>query len=117
MTSFGGTVGSLIAFGVNFHETKSSGVSNAVYVVFIVIMCMAILLAFFFIIDPKRIVRDDGTHIAVFHEANVISEIKGTIALFGDWRILALVIPTFVAEMCLALMSSINGSLRSMGEV
>lgn len=33
MTSFGGTIGSLIAFGVNFKETESTGVSNAVYAV------------------------------------------------------------------------------------
>lgn len=32
-TSFGGTIGSLIAFGVNFHQTESTGVSNAVYTV------------------------------------------------------------------------------------
>ena len=32
-TSFGGTIGSLIAFGVNYHQTESTGVSNAVYTV------------------------------------------------------------------------------------
>lgn len=32
-TSFGGTVGSLIAFGVNFKQKESTGVSNAVYTV------------------------------------------------------------------------------------
>ncbi|KAL6251790.1 hypothetical protein RBB50_002000 [Rhinocladiella similis] len=107
-TSFGGTVGSLIAFGVNFHQTESTGVSNAVYSVFIVIMCMAILIAFFFIIDPKKVVRDDGTHIAIFKDPNVMEEIRGLINLFTDWRILMLIPGIFVAEMNLALLSSIN---------
>ena len=33
LTSFGGTIGGLIAFGVNFKQTESTGVSNAVYAV------------------------------------------------------------------------------------
>lgn len=108
LTSFGGTVGSLVAFGINVHQTESTGVSNAVYTVFIVIMCMAIVIAFFFIIDPKHVVRDDGTHIAIFKEATIMTEIKGLMVLFTDIKVLVLVPGIFVAEMCLALMGSIN---------
>ncbi|KIX09740.1 uncharacterized protein Z518_00821 [Rhinocladiella mackenziei CBS 650.93] len=108
LTSFGGTVGSLIAFGVNFKQTESTGVSNAVYTVFIVIMCMAIVIAFCFIISPKKVVRDDGTHLALFHKADVGDEIKGLVRLFMDWKVIALIPAIFVAEMDLALLSSIN---------
>ncbi|KAF2102542.1 hypothetical protein NA57DRAFT_71532 [Rhizodiscina lignyota] len=108
LTSFGGTIGSLIAFGVNFHSTGSVGVSDAVYTVFIVIMCMAIVIAFFFIVDPKKVVRDDGTHLALFKQATVMTELKGLAVLFTDWKIWCLVPGIFVAEMNLALMSSIN---------
>lgn len=62
-------------------------------------MCMAILIAFFFIIDPKKVVRDDGTHIAIFNDPNVMEEIRGLINLFTDWRILMLIPGIFVAEM------------------
>ena len=108
LTSFGGTIGSLIAFGVNINQTQSVGVSNAVYIVFIVIMCMAIVIAFFFVIDPKDVVRDDGTHIAIFKQATIMTEVKGLMVLFTDIKVLVLVPAIFVAEMCLALMSSIN---------
>ncbi|KIW29497.1 uncharacterized protein PV07_05310 [Cladophialophora immunda] len=108
-TSFGGTIGSLIAFGVNFHQTESTGVSNAVYTVFIVIMCMAIVIALVFIISPRKVVRDDGTHIAIFTQPRVMDEIKGLIMWFTDFKILALIPGIFVAEMNLALLSSING--------
>ncbi|KIX94203.1 uncharacterized protein Z520_10230 [Fonsecaea multimorphosa CBS 102226] len=108
-TSFGGTIGSLIAFGVNFHQTESTGVSNAVYTVFIVIMCLAIGIALVFIISPKKVVRDDGTHIAIFTQPHVMDEIKGLIMWFSDFKILALIPGIFVAEMNLALLSSING--------
>ncbi|OAL38222.1 hypothetical protein AYO20_02674 [Fonsecaea nubica] len=108
-TSFGGTVGSLIAFGVNFQQTESTGVSNAVYTVFIVIMCLAIGIALVFIISPRKVVRDDGTHIAIFKQPRVMDEIKGLIMWFTDLKILALIPGIFVAEMNLALLSSING--------
>lgn len=75
----------------------------------IVIMCMAIVLAFVLIIDPKRVVRDDGTHIAIFKKSSVMEEIKGLIKLFTDWKVICLIPGIFVAEMDLALLSSING--------
>ena len=62
-------------------------------------MCCAIAIAFFFIIDPKEVVRDDGTHIAVFKEPSVMEEIKGLVILFTDWKVIALIPAIFVAEM------------------
>ena len=69
-------------------------------------MCMAILIAFFFIIDPKKVVRDDGTHIAIFKDPNVMEEVRGIIRLFTDWRILMLIPGIFVAEMNLVSAAS-----------
>lgn len=71
-------------------------------------MCMAIVLAFFLIIHPKKVVRDDGTHIAIFKQATIATEIKGLAVLFTDVKVLLLVPGIFVAEMILALMSSVN---------
>lgn len=62
-------------------------------------MCCAIVIAFFFIIDPKDVVRDDGTHIAIFKEPNAMEEVRGLIKLFTDWKILMLIPGIFVAEM------------------
>lgn len=98
MTSMGGTLGSLIAFGLNYNATET-GASDAVYTAFIVIMCMAILLAFFFIVDPKHVTRDDGTHIAVFRQHNLGTELKRLFTLFTDWKVWLLIPGIFVAEM------------------
>ena len=109
MTAAGGTVGSLIAFGINFQQTDSSGVSTPVYAVFVTIMCLSIAIACFLIVKPEDVVRDDGTHLAVFHATDALTEIKGICELFTDPKILLLLPGIFVAEMTLALMSSING--------
>lgn len=98
MTSFGGTVGSLVAFGINYHATESHA-SNAMYTVFICIQCMAILIAFFFIVDPKHVTRDDGTHIAVFKHTSFATELKRLMQLLLDWKVWILVPGIFVAEM------------------
>ncbi len=62
-------------------------------------MCAAIAIAFFLIIDPREVIRDDGTHIAIFPEPSVVEEIKGLVNLLTDWKILALIPGIFVAEM------------------
>ena len=111
MTAFGGTIGSLIAFGINFQQTESTGVSTSVYAVFIVIMCCSIAIAFFLIIKPEDVIRDDGTHLAVFRATNARTEIKGIGELFTDPKILLLLPGIIVAEMALSIMSSINGEL------
>lgn len=63
------------------------------------------------ICDPKDIVRDDGTHIAVFKQPSFMAEVKGIWSVLSDKRILCLLPAMFVGEMCLALVSSINGVL------
>lgn len=40
LSSVGGTIGSLIAFIINVHKTEDTGVSKAVYITFIIIMCL-----------------------------------------------------------------------------
>ncbi|EXJ82757.1 hypothetical protein A1O3_06572 [Capronia epimyces CBS 606.96] len=104
----GATVGALIAFGANFHQTKAVGVSTPVYAVFVVIHCAAIFIAFFFIVDPATVVRDDGTHIAVFKRPHMATELKilGQTAIEPKYLILA--IPMLACEMALALASSVS---------
>ena len=111
MTSLGGTVGAFISFGANYHQTEAIGVSNPVYVVFIIIICVAIVVAVFGLIDPKDVVRDDGTHLAVFHSTDIWSEVKGVFACFAELRIVVLLPGILCAEMVLVLVSSINGKL------
>jgi hypothetical protein len=112
LTSLGGTVGAFISFGANFHQTEATGVSNAVYADFIVIMCSAIVVAAFGLKHPEDIVRDDGTHLAIFHPTDFWTEVKGVAACFTETRIPILLPGIFCAEIVLVLMSSLNGEFR-----
>ncbi|KAK5049063.1 hypothetical protein LTR84_005485 [Exophiala bonariae] len=108
MRSVGATCGSFIAFGANFHATKAVGVSTPVYVAFILIQSVAFFIALFCIVDPERIVRDDGTHIAIFQKVGIVQEIKGLCKAAIDTRYIILAIPMFCCEMALGLLSSVN---------
>ncbi|KAK7533803.1 major facilitator superfamily domain-containing protein [Phyllosticta citribraziliensis] len=109
LTSSGSTVGALIAFGVNHDKTEVTGVTTAVWVIFLLIMGCAMVIATFCIVEPKDIVRDDGTHIAIFKQPSFKEEMKGVLSVLLDKKIILLLPAMFVGEMCLALVSSING--------
>lgn len=82
--------------------------------------CSAILLDLTMIIHPKDVVRDDGRHLAIFREPNLRDELLGLLAVLRDPKILILWPAMFVGEMCLALVSSINGmskQVRYLGRV
>lgn len=107
--SVGASAGAAISFAVNIDQTKAGGVSGAIYIVFIVIQCSSLLLSAFLIIDPKDVIRDDGTHLAIFKPPYFKQEMKALGKCFVDRRLLILLPAMFVCEMALALVSTING--------
>lgn len=104
----GATIGALVAFGVNFGETAAVGVPDGVYAGFIVIQLCALLIAGFLIVDPRKVVRDDGTHIAIFKQPKLVDELKGLWRASTDTRFAILIIPMTCCEMALALIGSVN---------
>lgn len=62
-----------------------------------------------FIVHPSKVVRPDGTHIAVFSETKILTEAKEIVKTFKDKRYLLLAPAQLVCEMALALVSSVNG--------
>lgn len=108
MKSLGAIVGSSVSLSLNIDQLQPVGVSMPVYIVFIVVHCCAFFLALFFILHPSQIVREDGTHIAIFNDTHILAEVKGTIKVLGDWRYILLAPAQIVSEMALALVSSIN---------
>ncbi|KAL2211522.1 hypothetical protein CC79DRAFT_1363819 [Sarocladium strictum] len=108
LNSAGSTVGAIIAFGASYGKTGAGGVSDGVYVAFLILMAVALIGAFFLIVDPRQVVRDDGTHIAIFETPSIKKEIMGVLSVLKDPKIILLLPAMFVAEMCLALASSIN---------
>jgi hypothetical protein len=101
-------VGASIAFGANFNATAAVGVSTGVYIAFILIQGAAIFIAAFLIVHPSKVIRDDGSHIAIFEKKSFRAEIKGMAIAAIDPRYLILAIPMFACEMALGLLSSVN---------
>lgn len=111
LRSLGASVGAAIALGANFHQVKPVGVSPPVYIVFIVLQISSLLLSGLLIVDPKDVVRDDGTRLAAFDPPTFKAEIKKLRDCFTDKSILLLTPGMIVCEMPLGTLSTVNGML------
>ncbi|KAM3473126.1 hypothetical protein MY5147_004940 [Beauveria neobassiana] len=109
LRSFGAMVGSSISLSLNIHQTHPVGVSDAVYIVFIVLHASAFFIAMVFIVHPKDVVRKDGSHIAASRDSKVWYEVKETVKLMTTRKYLILAPAQLGCEMGLALVSSVNG--------
>ncbi|KAJ6786176.1 hypothetical protein PWT90_00738 [Aphanocladium album] len=90
--NFGGGIGSLVSFSLNYHNTAGT-VSDSTYIALMVIMIFGWTLGFF-ICSPKRI-RLAQLHRAVETEKNTISGMfKMTASTLMKWRV-ACMIPLF----------------------
>lgn len=110
LKSLGAIIGGSISLAISINQLELPGVSEPVYVAFIVIHLSAIFIALFFIVHPRDVVRQDGTHIAVFdgNKAAVWPEIKATVAVLLDARYMMLAPAQVVCEMAFGLLSSVN---------
>jgi hypothetical protein len=109
-TEEGSTIAALVALGINIHANDStSGAPTPVYVVFIVIQVFAMVIALTCLVHPSKVTRSDGTHIAVSKQPTVNEELRRVAAIFTDWKFMMLLPAIFVAEVALALESSVNG--------
>jgi len=73
-------------------------VPTAVYVVFIVMMAVGAVMAFL-LLPPSKIVRDDGTQIAIVKPRGFVEELKANLEIFRDWKLL-IMIPAFLPAEC-----------------
>ncbi|QKX56317.1 uncharacterized protein TRUGW13939_03418 [Talaromyces rugulosus] len=60
------------------------------------------------IVSPRKIIREDGTHLAVFTATEFRTELKGCVELLKDWRIVALIVPMIATEMSSALIPTLS---------
>ncbi|KIW92582.1 uncharacterized protein Z519_06429 [Cladophialophora bantiana CBS 173.52] len=110
MCEGGSTVAALVALGINMHSARQdAGAPTPVYVVFVIIQVLAMVLALTLLVRPAKVVRSDGTKIAIFKQPSLRSELVGILEMIKDFRFMMLLPAIFVAEMALALQSSLNG--------
>lgn len=110
----GATIGGCVALGINWNAT-TLGVPHSVYIVFIIIQCASMLFALL-LVEPKDVLRPDGTHIAQFETISILESLHITAKLLTDWRILLMIPTFFTPELFFPLQSSMNAyafNLRS----
>ncbi|KAI8887849.1 MFS general substrate transporter [Backusella circina FSU 941] len=93
--NFGGILGSVIALGLNL-ENEAGGVSTATYTAFVVVMVVGIFLSLI-IASPSKVVRKNGTPVALPKASDWKAELKGVLLVWKEWRIICL-IPAFLAS-------------------
>ncbi|TEB20265.1 Major facilitator superfamily, partial [Perkinsus sp. BL_2016] len=62
--NMGGLLGGIIQFGLNYNSVNGDA-SLASYMVFVAVMVAGSILAAFCIVDPSRVVKEDGTRVVV----------------------------------------------------
>ncbi|RFU28738.1 hypothetical protein B7463_g7578, partial [Scytalidium lignicola] len=109
MCEGGSTIAALVALGININSEQDAGAPTPVYVIFVVIQVLAMILALTLLVRPAKVVRSDGTNIAIFKQPTLRSEMLGILEMIKDFKFMMLLPAIFVAEMALALQSSLNG--------
>ena len=107
--SIGASVGSAIALSVNIDKATPEGIGGGVYLTYVIIQCLPLFIAGFFIIDPKNVVRDDGTHLALFKPLTFKQQLKAFVKCFTNRQLLIMFPALLGCDMALALTSTING--------
>lgn len=102
-----GTIASFVAFGINYNASVVK-CPDSVYIVFIILMCLAFFVAFFGIVEPSDVRRVDGTVIAHYEHKSWHEELKAQRQIFMDWRMLVLIPPMFGSEIALIIFSTLN---------
>ncbi|KAI9026071.1 major facilitator superfamily domain-containing protein [Hyaloraphidium curvatum] len=94
--NLGGFLGGLLVFGINYDDVEPDA-SPATYFTFAGIMAAGSLAAFFLVVDPRRVVREDGEPVAFKPSGNPFAQLKEIALLFLDRRMLLLT-PLFAAS-------------------
>ncbi|TPX12945.1 uncharacterized protein E0L32_006590 [Thyridium curvatum] len=106
----GSVIGSLVAFIIIYKgATSAEGSPTSVYIVFIILQCVAFFFTIFGLVNPKDVRRSDGTAIAVFHTLSMKEELLGIKRVLRDYRVLAMLPVIFSCELALGILPSVNG--------
>ncbi|KAF8846541.1 hypothetical protein BDZ45DRAFT_710030 [Acephala macrosclerotiorum] len=103
----GEIIGGIIPLLIARNNDSDGGVPNAVYIAFIIIMCLTAI-AGLFILPPNKIKRDDGSGVAEIKYRGLWAELKSNVSSLMDVRLLVM-IPCFLpAETYLVYLGSVN---------
>ncbi|OWB73079.1 hypothetical protein B5S31_g2811 [[Candida] boidinii] len=113
MFVLGGTAGCIITTCISKDLKKGNqGVYWYIYLIFVMITASAVAFAYF-LEDPKKIRRDDGTKIAIFKARTIKEELTSLVDAFTHKRIILMMIPLFTCQIMFSLYSSLNSHIFS----
>ncbi|KAF9909902.1 hypothetical protein BX616_011030 [Lobosporangium transversale] len=92
----GGVLGNVIPLGVQWNDEKGGGASTGSYIGYMAVMTFGALISLL-LLPASKVIRRDGSHVVRVRYSSPISELKSVLALFKDWRMLAL-IPMFFSS-------------------
>ncbi|CAN1170446.1 UNC93-like protein 2 [Linum perenne] len=93
--NFGGVIGGLIPFTLNYNSTAPS-VGDGTYIGFTIFMGIGTLISFA-ILPPAKVIRDDGSRCTEIKRSNVSKESLEILKLFSNWRMI-LITPAALAS-------------------
>lgn len=111
VNQLGSVVGSVVAFGIIYRDAAATagGSPTSVYIVMIVLICLAFPLTIFGLVSPEKVRRTDGTPIAVFRNRSLAQELQGVARVLRDCRVLAMLPVIFSCELVLGILPSVSG--------
>jgi MFS family permease len=104
---FGSFIGAIIALAINLRSGGLNAVSTGTYVAIIIITFIG-MASVLLLLPPAMIIRPDGTLVKVQKASTPREEIASFVALFKDWRMLALTPMFFASNYFYAYQGAVN---------
>lgn len=94
--NLGGVVGAAVSLGINF-ESTGTHVGNTTYIAFLVLTLIGVTIPFF-MVDPKKMIRTDGTKVTTPRHPSWKVEIYGLWVAIRTDPLVLLLFPMFFAS-------------------
>jgi len=88
--NIGGFVGGLIQFGLNWDSTEQSAATPASYFTFIGVMVAGSIAAALFLVNPSRVIKEDGIEVVVEKSMSPSEEFRAVTSVLTDKNMLLL---------------------------
>ncbi|KAF9192553.1 hypothetical protein BGZ51_005350 [Haplosporangium sp. Z 767] len=103
----GAVLGNCIMLGLQWNDESASGASTASYAGYMIVMTIGAL-GSVLLLPTSKVFRKDGTPVVKIKYSSPIIELRSVMALFRDWRMLALVPMFFTSNWFYTYQFSVN---------
>ncbi|KAG0276167.1 hypothetical protein BGZ96_003435 [Linnemannia gamsii] len=104
----GSVLGGFIPMGIQWNDPKATTISTTVFIVFLSITVVGAFLSLL-LLPPSKVTRDDGSPVIKVKFSSAGTEARAILALFKDWRMLALFPMFFTSNWFYGYQLNLNG--------